>query len=187
MGPVVTCGTRSADESSYLDNMITGILGCDQQPVKYSNPCLLGYLFPNLYPKGRGFFSKDYRGEAHLPNPPLGLRPEVPVNPREIANKTPARYKVSIGTEKAMGKVILTEMPTRSSPDGFQQPNRQVFVYVKGDITPKPPNLVVNTLSLTTNETQPGSTGRSREIQTSVPPLFPPKTPAAVASSLLHL
>ncbi|KAH7044179.1 hypothetical protein BKA57DRAFT_468891 [Linnemannia elongata] len=82
-----------------------------------------------------------------------------------------------------MGKVILTEMTTRFSPDGFQQPNRQIFVYVKGDITPKPPNLVVNTLSLTTNETQPGSTGRSREIQTSVPPFFPPKTPAAVASS----
>lgn len=35
---------------------------------------------------------------AHLPNPPLGLRPEVPVNPREIAYKTPARYKVSIET-----------------------------------------------------------------------------------------
>ncbi|KAF9333548.1 hypothetical protein BGZ91_011215 [Linnemannia elongata] len=62
MGPVITGDTRTADESNYLGNMITGILGCDQQLVKYSNPCLLEYLLPNLYPKGRGFFSKDYSG-----------------------------------------------------------------------------------------------------------------------------
>ncbi|KAG0027227.1 hypothetical protein BGZ81_005791 [Podila clonocystis] len=62
MGPVGTGGPRTADESSNLDNMPIGVLGRDQQLVKYSNPCLLGYLFPTLYPEGRGFFSKDYDG-----------------------------------------------------------------------------------------------------------------------------
>lgn len=62
LGPVGTGGPRTADESSNLDNMPIGILGRDQQLVKYSNPCLLGYLFPTLYPEGRGFFSKDYDG-----------------------------------------------------------------------------------------------------------------------------
>ncbi|KAF9082828.1 hypothetical protein BGX29_003594, partial [Mortierella sp. GBA35] len=60
MGPVDTGSPRTADESNNLDDMVIGILGRDQQLVKYSNPCLLGYLFPTLYPKGRGFFSKDY-------------------------------------------------------------------------------------------------------------------------------
>ncbi|KAK3805716.1 MAG: hypothetical protein JOS17DRAFT_779881 [Linnemannia elongata] len=55
-----TGGPRTADESSYLDDMVIGILGREQQLIKFSNPCLLGYLFPTLYPKGRGFFSKDY-------------------------------------------------------------------------------------------------------------------------------
>ncbi|KAG0197044.1 hypothetical protein BGX33_000990, partial [Mortierella sp. NVP41] len=62
MGPFDTGGPRTADESSNLDDMVIGILGRDQQLAKYSNPCLLGYLFPTLYPKGRGFFSKDYDG-----------------------------------------------------------------------------------------------------------------------------
>lgn len=30
--------------------------------VKHSNPCLLGYLFPTLYPRGPGFYSLDYDG-----------------------------------------------------------------------------------------------------------------------------
>lgn len=62
MGPVDTSGPRTADESSNLDNLAIGVLGHDQQLVKYSNPCLLGYLFPMLYPEGQGFFSKDYSG-----------------------------------------------------------------------------------------------------------------------------
>ncbi|KAF9368295.1 hypothetical protein CPB97_004751, partial [Podila verticillata] len=62
MGPVGTGGPRMADELSNLDNMAIGVLGRDQQLVKYSNPCLLGYLFPTLYPEGQGFFSKDYSG-----------------------------------------------------------------------------------------------------------------------------
>ncbi|KAF9323919.1 hypothetical protein BG006_001005, partial [Podila minutissima] len=62
IGPVDTGGPRTADESNKLENMVIGILGQDQQLVKYSNPCLLGYLFPTLYPKGRGFFSLDYGG-----------------------------------------------------------------------------------------------------------------------------
>ncbi|KAF9288403.1 hypothetical protein BGZ88_008194 [Linnemannia elongata] len=179
---------------------------------------------------------------AHLPIPPMGLRPEELVNPRAVAYKVPARYKVSVeafadaaakslsrainptngppiakpflsairhpGAEfdrmeivyhedldafkvsttpivfkrtayppltstidftvtkitfseyqfhtsadagdnlcawvrelleikKAMGKVILIEIPTRSSPDRFHLPNHQVFVYVKGDVTPE--------------------------------------------------
>ncbi|KAK5814775.1 hypothetical protein F5H01DRAFT_322958 [Linnemannia elongata] len=52
MGPVGTGGPRTADESSYLDDMIIGILGRDQQFIKYSNPCLLGYLITTLCPKG---------------------------------------------------------------------------------------------------------------------------------------
>ncbi|KAK3811378.1 MAG: hypothetical protein JOS17DRAFT_796194 [Linnemannia elongata] len=179
---------------------------------------------------------------AHLPIPLMGLRPEEPMNPRAIAYKIPARYKVPveafadaaakslstainptngppiarpflrairrpslefdrmeigypegldafkvstaptifkrtayppltstidfmvtkitfseyqfntsteagdnlyawvselIETEKAMGKVILIEIPTRSSRNGFQIPNHQVLVYVKGDVTPE--------------------------------------------------
>ncbi|KAK3807139.1 MAG: hypothetical protein J3R72DRAFT_481202 [Linnemannia gamsii] len=62
MGPIGTGGPRTADESNNLDNMAIGILGRDQQIVKYSNPCLLRYLFPTLYPEGQGFFSKDYAG-----------------------------------------------------------------------------------------------------------------------------
>jgi len=60
MGPVDTGGPRTADESNNLDDMAIGILGRDQQLVKYSNPCLLGYLFPTLYPESRGFYSKNY-------------------------------------------------------------------------------------------------------------------------------
>ncbi|KAG0336081.1 hypothetical protein BG004_008209 [Podila humilis] len=62
MGPVGTGGPRTANELSNIDNLPIGVLGGDQQLVKYSNPCLLGYLFPTLYPEGRGFFSKDYDG-----------------------------------------------------------------------------------------------------------------------------
>ncbi|KAG0047883.1 hypothetical protein BGZ89_004763, partial [Linnemannia elongata] len=62
MGSVGTGGPRTAHELSYLDDMVIGILGRDQQLIKYPHPCHLGYLFPNLYPKGRGFFSKDYGG-----------------------------------------------------------------------------------------------------------------------------
>ncbi|KAF9979620.1 hypothetical protein BGZ75_009419 [Mortierella antarctica] len=42
--------------------MAIGIEGPNQTLVKYSNPCLLGYLFPTLYPVGRGYFSLDYDG-----------------------------------------------------------------------------------------------------------------------------
>jgi hypothetical protein len=60
MGPVGTGGPRTADESNNLDNLAIGILGRDQELVKYSNPYLLGYLFPTLYPEGQGFFSKEH-------------------------------------------------------------------------------------------------------------------------------
>ncbi|KAF9080150.1 hypothetical protein BGX23_002575, partial [Mortierella sp. AD031] len=62
MGPVDTGGPRTADESNNVDDMAIGILGRKQQLVKYSNPHLLGYLFPTLYPVGQGFYSKDYGG-----------------------------------------------------------------------------------------------------------------------------
>lgn len=62
MGPIDTGGPRTADESQRLENMAIGIQGRDQKLVKYSNPCLLGYLFPTLYPRGKGFFSLDYDG-----------------------------------------------------------------------------------------------------------------------------
>ncbi|KAH7034393.1 hypothetical protein BKA57DRAFT_497033 [Linnemannia elongata] len=39
--------------------------------------------------------------------------------------------------EKPMGKVISIQIPMRSSPKGFQVPNHQVFVYVKGNTTPE--------------------------------------------------
>ncbi|KAG9061293.1 hypothetical protein KI688_007631 [Linnemannia hyalina] len=48
-----------------------------------------------------------------------------------------AWVKELLELNKPMGKVTLIEIPTRSSPDGFQLPNHQVFVYVKGDITPE--------------------------------------------------
>ncbi|KAF8945665.1 hypothetical protein BGZ47_002225 [Haplosporangium gracile] len=60
MGPVGTGSPRTADEANNLDNMATGILGRDQELVKYSNPYLLGHSFPTLYPEGRGFFSKGH-------------------------------------------------------------------------------------------------------------------------------
>ncbi|KAF9200599.1 hypothetical protein BGZ49_009157 [Haplosporangium sp. Z 27] len=62
MGPVGIGGPKTADESNKLENMPIGILGSEQKLVKYSNPCLLGYLFPTLYPEGRGYFSLDYEG-----------------------------------------------------------------------------------------------------------------------------
>lgn len=62
MGPVGTGGPTTADESNNIANLTIGLLGRDQQLVKYSNPCLLGYLFPTLYPQGRGFYSMDYDG-----------------------------------------------------------------------------------------------------------------------------
>ncbi|KAG0274916.1 hypothetical protein BGZ96_004032, partial [Linnemannia gamsii] len=62
MGPVDTGGPRTADESNNVDDMPIGILGRNQQLVKYSNPHLLGYLFPTLYPDGQGFYSKNYGG-----------------------------------------------------------------------------------------------------------------------------
>ena len=62
MGPVGTGGPTTADESSNVENLTIGVLGRDQQLVKYSNPCLLGYLFPTLYPKGQGFYSRNYDG-----------------------------------------------------------------------------------------------------------------------------
>ncbi|KAF9583846.1 hypothetical protein BGW38_008338 [Lunasporangiospora selenospora] len=61
-GLVGTGGPRTANELSNLDNLPIGGSGGDQQLVKYSNPRLLEYLFPTLYPEGRGFFSKDYDG-----------------------------------------------------------------------------------------------------------------------------
>ena len=39
--------------------------------------------------------------------------------------------------EKAMGKVISIEISTRSSPYGSRLPSHQVFVYVKGDVSPE--------------------------------------------------
>lgn len=62
MGPVGTGGPSTADEANNLANLTIGLLGRDQEIVKYSNPCLLGYLFPTLYPGGQGFFSLDYSG-----------------------------------------------------------------------------------------------------------------------------
>ena len=62
MGPVGTGGPTTADESNNLGNLTIGLLGRDQKVVKYSNPCLLGYLFPTLYPRGQGFYSLDYDG-----------------------------------------------------------------------------------------------------------------------------
>ena len=53
MAPVGTEGPRTADESSNLNDTAIGIQGRDQKLVKYSNPFLLGYLFPTLYPRGR--------------------------------------------------------------------------------------------------------------------------------------
>lgn len=40
------------------------IFGVDSQKrlVKYSNPRLLGYLFPNIYVEGKGFYSLNYDG-----------------------------------------------------------------------------------------------------------------------------
>lgn len=65
MGPVDTGGPRTEDESNNLDDMAIGIPGREQQLVKYSNPCFLGYLFPTLYPESRGFYSKDCGGIGH--------------------------------------------------------------------------------------------------------------------------
>lgn len=62
MGPVGTGGPTTADESNNLGNLTIGLLGRDQKVIKYSNPCLLGYLFPTLYPRGQGFYSLDYEG-----------------------------------------------------------------------------------------------------------------------------
>ncbi|KAI7818574.1 hypothetical protein BC939DRAFT_462526, partial [Gamsiella multidivaricata] len=62
MGPVGTGGPTTADEANNLANLTFGLLGRDQEVVKYSNPRLLGYLFPTLYPSGQGFFSLDYSG-----------------------------------------------------------------------------------------------------------------------------
>jgi hypothetical protein len=62
MGPIGTGGPTTADESNNLANLTIGLLGRDQKVVKYSNPCLLGYLFPTLYPRGQGFYSLDYDG-----------------------------------------------------------------------------------------------------------------------------
>ncbi|KAK3808904.1 MAG: hypothetical protein J3R72DRAFT_499257 [Linnemannia gamsii] len=62
MGPVCTGGPTTADESNNLGTLTIGLLGRDQKVVKYSNPCLLGYLFPTLYPRGQGFHSLDYDG-----------------------------------------------------------------------------------------------------------------------------
>lgn len=62
MAPIGTGGPSTANESSKLENLPFGVLGREQHVVKYSNPCLLGYLFPTLYPEGRGYFSKNYDG-----------------------------------------------------------------------------------------------------------------------------
>ena len=60
MGPVGTDGPRMADESNNIDNLAIGILGYDQEFIKYSNPYLLGYLFSTLYPEGQRFYSKEH-------------------------------------------------------------------------------------------------------------------------------
>ncbi|KAF9183140.1 hypothetical protein BGZ51_004206 [Haplosporangium sp. Z 767] len=62
MGPAGTGGPTTADEANNLANLTFGLLGRDQEVVKYSNPRLLGYLFPTLYPSGQGLFSMDYSG-----------------------------------------------------------------------------------------------------------------------------
>ncbi|KAF9923775.1 hypothetical protein FBU30_006183 [Linnemannia zychae] len=62
MGPVGTRGLTTADESNNLGYLTIGLLGRGQKVVKYSSPCLLGYLFPTLYPRGQGFYSLDYDG-----------------------------------------------------------------------------------------------------------------------------
>lgn len=80
LGAIGTGGPTTADELNNLANLNFGLLGRDQEVVKYSNPCLLGYLFPTLYPRGRGFFSLDYSGarrghdvQIELPDVRYGL------------------------------------------------------------------------------------------------------------------
>lgn len=60
MGPVGTGGPRTADESSNVESLTVGVTRHDRQLVKYSNPCLLVYLFPMLYHEGQGFYSRNY-------------------------------------------------------------------------------------------------------------------------------
>lgn len=62
LGPIGTGGPMAGDELNNLGNLTIGLLGPEQEVVKYSNPCLLGYLFPTLYPRGQGYFSLDYGG-----------------------------------------------------------------------------------------------------------------------------
>lgn len=67
MVPVGGGGPKSGDERYRMEDMSVGILGNDQRMVKYSNPCLFGYLFPTLYPNGRGYYSMDYDGIPRMP------------------------------------------------------------------------------------------------------------------------
>lgn len=69
--------------------------------------------------------------------------------------------------EKPMGKVISIQIPMRSSPKGFQVPNHQVFVYVKGNTTPKAAGLGRQHFLPLHQRNPVKCTGQPMEIQTS--------------------
>lgn len=62
MGLVDTGGPSTADESHNLDDMAVGILGREQQLVKYSKPIPPRMSLSYALPESRGFYSKNYAG-----------------------------------------------------------------------------------------------------------------------------
>lgn len=61
MMPVYEGGPRTADEENDFVNLVFGV-DDTKKLVKYGNPRLMGYLFPSLYVKGKGFYSLNYEG-----------------------------------------------------------------------------------------------------------------------------
>lgn len=59
MMPVNESGPRTADEENKFENLVFGV-DDDKNLVKYGNSRLMGYLFPDLYVKGEGFYSLNY-------------------------------------------------------------------------------------------------------------------------------
>jgi len=60
MMPVDDGGPRTADEENAFRDLVFGV-DDKNHLVKYSNPRLMGYLFPSLYVNGKGFYSLNYQ------------------------------------------------------------------------------------------------------------------------------
>lgn len=60
MMPAYEGEPRTADEENKFEDLVFGV-DDTRELVKYGNPRLMGYLFPCLYVKGKGFYSLNYQ------------------------------------------------------------------------------------------------------------------------------